>query len=116
VYVLDATALISLLDSYLPVTEFWHRADGGQLDLGVPVAALVEAADALGARPSAWDVLLWPPRVQVLPLGETVAKEIGGIRGTFGTRHAAWEARRLGWTVLTRLGGLYGPGVDVRVI
>ena len=78
-----------------------------------PTGAMLDAARLLGIRPSAWDAVLWSTRVRVVPLSEVVAKEIGDQAGSVGVRHALWEARQLGWPIVTADVAAYPPGTPV---
>jgi hypothetical protein len=49
----------------------------------------------------------------VLPLTESVAKEIGDQAGPLGTRHALFESVHLGWPVLTAEPGRYPQGTSL---
>lgn len=109
--VFDATALTALVDAHPPVWTWWKRADDGRVTLGFPATAVVEAGETAEVTANEWSALLWPQTVEVLPLGESAAVEIGRWSGTLAARQALWEARALGWTILTRDPRLYQPGV-----
>jgi len=112
VLVLDVTAIEGLFHSHPPLWTMWKRADAERLELGLPAAAVVEAADLLGTTASSWDAILWPTSVSVLPLTERVAVEIGSYAGrSIGVRHALWEARAMDCRLVTRDPTLYAPGV-----
>jgi hypothetical protein len=111
VLVFDATALTALFDAHPPVWAWWKRADDGQVTLGFPAAAIVEVGETGEVTPNQWSTLLWPETIEVLPLGESAAVEIGSWTGTLAARQSMWEARALGWTILTRDPRLYHPGV-----
>jgi hypothetical protein len=110
VLVFDATALSALIDSYRPVLTRWASANDGTEIIAIPALAIVEVAGTRGVGATAWDAILWPPLVRVLPLGESAAKEIGGWSGPLAARHALWEAQALGCAILTRDAGLYQAG------
>jgi hypothetical protein len=112
VLVFDATAIASVFSSYGPTWALWKRANDGRLDLVFPVCAIVEAAGQAKVRKSAWDLILWPPSIKVMPLEQSVAVEIGEWSGTFGARHALWEAMAMECPIVTRDPSLYG---DVQV-
>jgi hypothetical protein len=116
VFVLDATTLGALFDAYPPVFDLWELADRGELTLAVPALAIVTVKRGHVVRRADWDAVLWPTRVEVLPLTETVAVEIGEWTGELHARHALWEARQMGWPILTRDAGLYAAGADLREI
>ncbi|MEV8510795.1 hypothetical protein [Dactylosporangium sp. NPDC051484] len=115
--VLDATALEALFHGYRPLSALWHRADEGLVELGFPALAIVEAGTELEAPASAWDSVLWPPAISVLPLTERAAVEISAWSGTLAARHALWEARHMNCPLVTRQPELYAPGqVDIQVV
>ena len=109
--VFDATAMAALLDAYPPVWTWWKRADDGRTTLGFPAAAIVDVGESGEVTPNQWSTLLWPDTIEVLPLGESAAVEIGTWSGTLAARQTLWEARALGWTILTRDPTLYKPDV-----
>lgn len=115
-FVLDGTTLGALFDSYGPIWDAWRRVNDGEIVLGVPATAIVEVAQDRGITRSEWASILWPPSVEVLPLTEAVAVEIGTWNGLLHARHALWESQQLGWPVLTRDRGLYAPGSRVLVV
>lgn len=81
------------------------------MTLGFPAIAIVEVGQSHEVTANQWSTLLWPTNVEILPLGESAAVEIGTWSGTLAARHTLWEARALGWTILTRDPNLYTPGV-----
>ena len=101
-FVLDASAMVALFDSYDPLLELWFRADRGELCLAFPAMAMVEAGERADIGRTAWDPLLWSASMKVLPLGEVAAKELGAWSGSLATRQAVWESEGTGWPVLTR--------------
>ena len=109
-FVLDSTALDALLEAHPLIWAWWNRADSGAVTLAFPAAAIVEAGGTSGVSPGEWSTLLWPETVKVLPLDESAAVEIGTWPGSIAARRAFWEARALGWTILTRDPRLYQPG------
>lgn len=115
-FVLDATALVALLDAYEPVFALWRRADAEQVALGIPATSIVEAGERAAVSASAWEPLLWSPTITVLPFGEAAAVQLGTWSGTLAARHSMWESTHLGWPILTRDGALYAPGAQVLVI
>ena len=115
--VLDATALEALFHSHPPLWALLELADQGRARLGFPVLAVVEAGTALGASASAWEQFQWIETIDFLPLDEAVAVEISAWQGTFGARHALWEARHMGCPLVTRRPELYAPGqADIRAV
>jgi hypothetical protein len=113
VFILDATALAALIDSYEPMFAVWHRADAEQVALGIPATSVVEAAEHTGIAASAWDAILWSPTITVLPLGQAAAVHLGTWSGTLAARHSLWESMQLGWPILTRDDRLYAPDAHV---
>jgi hypothetical protein len=111
VLVFDASVLIALFAAHLPVWDMWQRADSDELDIGIPATALAEANWHLRESSNAWAPLLWPPRVRVLPLSEQVALDTADLSGPLVVRHTLWEARHLGWYVVTRDRSLYPRGL-----
>lgn len=91
----------------------WYRADSDGGQIVVPVGVILDVARARRVTAGEWAPILWPPGVLVSPLAESVATEIGSWSGELGVRHALWESRHLGWPVLTRQLGVYGPDIDV---
>jgi hypothetical protein len=117
VLVFDATALAALFDAYPPVWVLWRRADLDRAALGIPALAIVEAGTEVGAPATAWDSILWSKSINVLPLTERAAVEISAWQGTFGARHALWEARHLDCPLITRQPELYVAGqADIRAV
>jgi hypothetical protein len=117
VLVFDATALAALFDAYPPVWALWRTADQGLGQVAVPALAIVEAGTAVEAPASAWDPILWSRSITVLPLTERAAVETSAWQGTFGARHARWEARALGCPLITRQPELYVPGqADIQAV
>ena len=114
--VFDATALAALIDTYPPVWAYWRLADLGQERIAVPALAIVEVGEAREVEPSQWEAILWESAVEVLPLTETVAKEIARWQGTLAARHALWEARQTGWPILTRDARLYPASVKLLIV
>ncbi|MER7280473.1 hypothetical protein ABT369_39150 [Dactylosporangium sp. NPDC000244] len=115
--VFDATALAALFDAYQPVWALWRTADQDLGHVGFPALAIVEAGGEVGAPASAWDSILWSKSVTVLPLSERAAVEISAWSGTFGARHALWEALALDCPLITRRPELYAPGhVEIRAV
>jgi hypothetical protein len=117
VLVFDATALAALFDAYPPVWALWRTADQDLGRIGIPTLTIVEAGTAVDAPAYAWDSILWSHSVKVLPLGERAAVEISAWQGTFGARHALWEARALNCPLITRQPDLYVPGqADIQAV
>jgi hypothetical protein len=77
VLVFDATALAAVLDAHPLVWMWWKRAHDGRVTLGFPATAMVEVGQSGEATPNQWATLLWPETIEVLPLGESAAVEIG---------------------------------------
>ncbi|MDG6100641.1 hypothetical protein Daura_03145 [Dactylosporangium aurantiacum] len=115
-FVLDASAIVALFDSYDPVLELWSHADCDELLLAFPVAAMIEAGERAEISATAWDPLLWSTSMRVLPIGEVAAKHLGTQIGSLAARHAVWESAATGWPVLTCEPDLYGAGVHVHAI
>ncbi|MEV0134738.1 hypothetical protein AB0H83_40545 [Dactylosporangium sp. NPDC050688] len=115
-FVLDASAIVALFDAYDPLLELWSRADCGEMPLGFPVGAMIEASERAGIRSTAWDPLLWSTSMLVLPLGEAAAKQLGVQTGSLAARHAVWESAATGWPVLTREPDLYGAGAHLHTV
>lgn len=115
-FVLDATALVAVIDGSQPAYRIWERADNEELTIAIPALAILDAGEQRQVDRGAWDAILWSPTVEVLPLGQTGAVEIGVWRGVLHARHALWEAERLGWPVLTADPGLYGPQARVLAV
>jgi hypothetical protein len=115
-FVLDASAMVALFNSYDPLLDLWFRADNGELALVFPAAAMVEAADRAGISPTAWDPVLWSTSMCVLPLGEAAGKRLGACTGSLAARQAVWESVATGWPVLTREPELYGAGSHVYAV
>jgi hypothetical protein len=117
VLVFDATALVALFHSHPPLWALLHRADQGLVSLGFPVLAVVEAGTALGATPSSWEQFQWIETIEFLRLDEAAAIEISSWQGTFGARHALWEARHMDCPLITRRPELYVPGqADIQAV
>ncbi|GGM70651.1 hypothetical protein ACFFX1_28790 [Dactylosporangium sucinum] len=112
-FILDASALAALFNSYDPVFQVWLKADRDDLMIGFPAAAMVEASDRIGARPGDWELLLLSAGVVVLPLDQTAAAAIGTWRGSVAACQAVWESRATGWPVLTCDPKQYEPGEHV---
>jgi hypothetical protein len=112
-FVLDASAMVALFDSYEPLRELWFRADSGEIALAFPASAMLEAGDRAGISSTAWDPLLWSTSMLVLPLGEAAAKQLGTRTGSHAARHAVWESNATGWPVLTCEPDQYGAGVHL---
>ena len=72
---------------------WWKRADDGRTTLGFPAAAIVDVGESGEVTPNQWSTLLWPDTIEVLPLGESAAVEIGTWSGTLAARQTLWEAR-----------------------
>jgi hypothetical protein len=115
-FVLDASAMVALFDSYEPLRELWFRADSGEITLGFPAAAIVEAGERAGISPTAWDPVLWSTSMLVLPLGEAAAKRLGAWTGSHAARHAVWESNATGWPVLTCEPDQYGAGAHLYAV
>ncbi|MFI5916191.1 hypothetical protein [Dactylosporangium sp. NPDC051541] len=115
--VLDTTALEALFHSHPPLWALLDLADQGQTRLGFPVLAVVEAGSALGASAAHWEPFQWIETIDFLPLEEAVAVEISAWQGTFGARHALWEARHMACPLVTRRPDLYAPGqAEIHVV
>lgn len=111
VLVFDATAIEALFHGHDVLYRLFVRADEGRTTLIFPALCVVEAGTALGASLSSWDLYLWVPNVEILPLGQTAAVEISTWHGeSFGARQALWEAQRIGCPLVTCNAGLYTPG------
>ncbi|WP_344509337.1 hypothetical protein [Dactylosporangium maewongense] len=110
--VFDATALAALFDAYPPIWALWHRADHGHTQLGLPVAAIIEAGQMVEASVSAWEFILQSTGVTVLPLMERAAVEISAWSGvSLAARQSMWEAQALNCPLVTRDASLYTPGI-----
>src|SRR5256885_892800 len=83
--------MAALLDAYPPVWTWWKRADDGRTTLGFPAAAIVDVGESGEVTPNQWSTLLWPDTIEVLPLGESAAVEIGTWSGTLAARQTPWE-------------------------
>ena len=53
----SGNTMVALFDSDEPLRELWFRADSGEISLGFPAAAMVEAAAGRN-RSTGWDPLL----------------------------------------------------------
>jgi hypothetical protein len=113
--VFDTSAIVAVFDARPTPYEYWQLADNEDADVVVafPVGSMLDAAELLRIRASAWDGPLWSPNVHVLPLTESVAKEIGDQAGSLGTRHALFESTHLGWPVLTAEPDRYPQGTSL---
>lgn len=111
--VLDTSVVLALLDADLQVLSVWHRADAGSLMGAVPAGVILDVSRARRVTAGEWAPLLWSETISVPALSETVATEIGAWSGDLGVRHALWESRSLGWPILTRQSGGYGPDADL---
>lgn len=108
--VLDASAIAALLDAHHLLLRYWQRADDGDLVIVLPALAVAEAGRARQIGVGAWEPLLQPERVRVVPLGETAAVEIGTWKGELPACHALWEAIHASGIIVTCQPGLYEPG------
>jgi hypothetical protein len=109
--VFDESAMVALLDGYMPIYRIWASADRGHVVVAFPTAAMIAASHAADVSETAWDSLLWSASVRVRPLDEAAARHIGSWTGSVATRHVVWESRAIGWPVLTCTPDQYGPDV-----
>lgn len=109
--IFDHTAIALLFDNDEIVVRYWERAEQGELTIIFPALAVAEAGRQVKAQASAWTPLLWPEHVQVVPLGEVAATEIGTWPGDLVTCHVWWEARQVDDAIIvTRTPELYRRG------
>lgn len=115
-FVLDASAIVAMFDAYEPLMNLWFRADRGDFPLAFPAAAIVEADDQAGIRPTAWEPVLWSPSMKVLPLDEAAATTVSAWSGSLAVRQAIWESEATGWPVLTCDPGQYAAEAYVLAV
>jgi hypothetical protein len=115
VLVFDATAIEALFHGHDVLYRLFVRADEGKTTIVFPALAVVEAGTALGASAASWEMYLWVPNVEIVPLGEAAAVEISTWQGTFAARQSLWEAQRINCPLITCDAGLYAPGQAVVV-
>jgi hypothetical protein len=111
-YVYDPSAITAVFDGHTITNRHWQHADHGLITILLPAVAVAQVGHRRPVTPSAWEALLWPEHVHVMPLTETAAIEIGGY-GTadVGVAHALWEAVHMEAVLVTRDGRLYAAGV-----
>ena len=111
VLVYDTSAIAALIDAQGLALHYWQEADRGRLIVALPALAVAEVSRDRAMTVGDWEALLMPEFVQVIPLTETAAVEIGTYgSGDLAVCHALWEAIHLQAILVTRLPGLYVPG------
>jgi hypothetical protein len=113
--VFDASALVDWFRGHHVLAELADQAEQGWFQLVAPATAIADAESELRAGLLAWDAIFYTPGLQMMPLGEHVAVEIGALSGPLSARHAAYEAAAVRGVVVTRRPGVY-EGLSVQLL
>jgi hypothetical protein len=113
--VFDASALVDWFEGHRVLADLADQAERGWFQMVLPAAAIADAESELQAGRQAWDAIFYTPGLQMMPLGEHVAVEIGSWPGPLSAKHAAYEAAAGRGVVVTRQPGLY-KGLSVQLL
>ncbi|GAA4608451.1 hypothetical protein BJY16_006849 [Actinoplanes octamycinicus] len=129
--VLDASALVELMQGHPTLTELLDRGYEGDVIMAVPPLAVLEAQVAIQTDPALWDHVLRFPGLQELDLSARCAALIGDLAAPRLERNplhttlmaeqmaaeVVYEAIRMRAAVLTRFPNLYrGYAVTVAAV
>jgi hypothetical protein len=92
-HILDATALIGLVEGHDLLMRMHRRAELGQLLLGVPETAIHDAEAMVRHGENAWTAMLDGDGIVCLGLTLTAALKIAKWPGDLSVKHCVYEAR-----------------------
>lgn len=126
--ILDASALVELVQGHPEMMRLLDDADAGHLNLAVPTLAIAEAQVVLAITASAWDHIMEYRGVTELPLSTHAAVDAGDLArprlehhpvqkaliGPLMVGQVIREATTMGAVIYTRVPEAYG-GHDVAI-